>query len=174
MHLYWKLDTHMPRASLVSRIVSAPAKRREKNKRHGVQSRKYVPPQNYSPSLCVYLSPTLPPLSSSPPLLLPSPPPPLPSFSPRLRAPVGNMTVREQQLEGQLRYVNNRVITNSEEVSFYQGSTRERQTIRDTFQQLVSRLERALKRPSHECIYTYRIGISYLSCNEQKLHNWAA
>ena len=31
---------------------------------------------------------------------------------PRLRSPVGPMTVREQHLEGQLRFVNSRVITN--------------------------------------------------------------
>ena len=31
---------------------------------------------------------------------------------PRLRSPVGLMTVKEQQLEGKLRYVNSRVITN--------------------------------------------------------------
>lgn len=30
----------------------------------------------------------------------------------RLRAPVGSLTVKEQQLEGALRYVNSRVITN--------------------------------------------------------------
>ena len=30
----------------------------------------------------------------------------------RLRSPVGLMTVKEQQLEGKLRYVNSRVITN--------------------------------------------------------------
>ena len=30
----------------------------------------------------------------------------------RLRSPVGPMTVKEQQLEGQLRFVNSRVITN--------------------------------------------------------------
>lgn len=30
----------------------------------------------------------------------------------RLRAPVGRMTVIEQQLEGSLRYVHSRVITN--------------------------------------------------------------
>ncbi len=30
----------------------------------------------------------------------------------RLRSPVGPMTMKEQQLEGKLRYVNSRVITN--------------------------------------------------------------
>ena len=55
----------------------------------------------------------------------------------RLRAPVGAMTVHEQHLEGQLRYVNSRIITNSEEISFYQGNARERLTIKNTFDQLV-------------------------------------
>ena len=52
---------------------------------------------------------------------------------------MGPMTAHEQHLEGQLRFVNSRVITNSEEISFYQGSTRERLTIHNTFDQLVSR-----------------------------------
>ena len=55
----------------------------------------------------------------------------------RLRSPVGPMTAHEQHLEGELRYVNSRVITNSEEISFYQGNTRERLTIYSTFDQLV-------------------------------------
>jgi ATP-binding cassette subfamily D (ALD) protein 3 len=56
----------------------------------------------------------------------------------RLRTPVGKMTVKEQQLEGTLRFVNSRVITNSEEISFYQGNNRERLTIEDSFKRLVS------------------------------------
>lgn len=55
----------------------------------------------------------------------------------RLRSPVGAMTAHEQHLEGQLRYVNSRVITNSEEISFYQGNARERLTIYNTFDELV-------------------------------------
>lgn len=58
----------------------------------------------------------------------------------RLRSPVGLMTVKEQQLEGKLRYVNSRVITNSEEISFYQGSSRERETVKSTFMELVDHL----------------------------------
>ncbi|XP_019851626.1 PREDICTED: LOW QUALITY PROTEIN: ATP-binding cassette sub-family D member 3 [Amphimedon queenslandica] len=61
-------------------------------------------------------------------------------FLTRLRAPVGRMTVKEQQLEGTLRYVNSRVITNSEEISFYQGNNRERLTIEETFKHLVKHL----------------------------------
>ncbi|KAL5486881.1 hypothetical protein EMCRGX_G019418 [Ephydatia muelleri] len=58
----------------------------------------------------------------------------------RLRAPVGRMTVKEQQLEGELRFVNSRLITNSEEISFYQGSDRERVTVERTFGRLVDHL----------------------------------
>ena len=47
------------------------------------------------------------------------------------------MTAHEQHLEGQLRFVNSRVITNSEEISFYQGNSRERVTLNSTFDQLV-------------------------------------
>lgn len=32
------------------------------------------------------------------------------------------MTVQEQKLEGEFRYVNSRLITNSEEIAFYQVS----------------------------------------------------
>lgn len=60
------------------------------------------------------------------------------SFS--LRAPVGQMTVKEQQLEGELRYVNSRIITNSEEIAFYEGSKREKLTLMDTFRRLVGPL----------------------------------
>lgn len=60
----------------------------------------------------------------------------------RLRSPVGPMTAHEQHLEGQLRFVNSRVITNSEEISFYQGNVRERLTVYNTFNQLVREKER--------------------------------
>lgn len=33
------------------------------------------------------------------------------------------LTVQEQKLEGEFRYVNSRLITNSEEIAFYQVST---------------------------------------------------
>lgn len=58
----------------------------------------------------------------------------------KLRSPVGPMTAHEQHLEGQLRFVNSRVITNSEEISFYQGNTRERLIIYNTFDQLIEHL----------------------------------
>jgi ATP-binding cassette subfamily D (ALD) protein 3 len=58
----------------------------------------------------------------------------------KLRSPVGPMTAHEQHLEGQLRYVNSRIITNSEEISFYQGNIREKITIYSTFDQLIDHL----------------------------------
>ncbi|XP_073227312.1 ATP-binding cassette sub-family D member 3-like [Porites lutea] len=58
----------------------------------------------------------------------------------RLRRPVGRMTAEEQHLEGEFRFVNSRLITNSEEIAFYQGEKREKQTIESTFQRLVNHL----------------------------------
>ena len=47
------------------------------------------------------------------------------------------MTVKEQHLEGELRYVNSRIITNSEEIAFYMGNEKEKLTVKDTFDRLV-------------------------------------
>ncbi|KAH9504673.1 ATP-binding cassette sub- D member 3 [Bulinus truncatus] len=58
----------------------------------------------------------------------------------RLRRPVGRMTVSEQKLEGEYRYVNSRLITNSEEIAFYQGNNREKFIITGTFHKLVEHL----------------------------------
>ncbi|XP_031550502.1 ATP-binding cassette sub-family D member 3-like [Actinia tenebrosa] len=63
----------------------------------------------------------------------------------RLRRPVGKMTVEEQHLEGEFRYVNSRLITNSEEVAFYQGNQREKVTIESTFGRLVEHLKDFVK-----------------------------
>ena len=41
-----------------------------------------------------------------------------------LRRPTGRLTVIEQKLEGEFRYINSRLITNSEEIAFYQGNNR--------------------------------------------------
>uniref|UniRef100_A0A672SFT3 ATP-binding cassette sub-family D member 3-like n=1 Tax=Sinocyclocheilus grahami TaxID=75366 RepID=A0A672SFT3_SINGR len=59
-------------------------------------------------------------------------------FLTRLRGPIGKMTVTEQKYEGEYRYVNSRLITNSEEIAFYNGNVREKQTIHSTFKKLVS------------------------------------
>lgn len=61
-------------------------------------------------------------------------------FLTRLRRPIGKMTVTEQRYEGEYRYVNSRLITNSEEIAFYNGNMREKQTIHSTFKKLVDHL----------------------------------
>ncbi|PAA75695.1 hypothetical protein BOX15_Mlig023809g2 [Macrostomum lignano] len=58
----------------------------------------------------------------------------------RLRRPLGRMTVREQQLEGEFRYVNSRVIAAAEEVAFYRGQSAERSTLLKAFSLLVDHL----------------------------------
>ena len=55
-----------------------------------------------------------------------------------LRRPTGRFTVTEQKLEGEYRYINSRLITNSEEVAFYQGNQREKLTVLASFEKLVS------------------------------------
>nr|CAD7448447.1 unnamed protein product [Timema bartmani] len=57
-----------------------------------------------------------------------------------LRRPTGRMTVVEQKLEGEFRYINSRLITNSEEVAFYQGNHREKLTLLASFEKLVRSL----------------------------------
>ena len=54
-----------------------------------------------------------------------------------LRRPVSRLTVSEQQLEGEFRYVNSRLITNAEEVAFYRGNQREKRTMLTAFNRLV-------------------------------------
>ncbi|NP_001084980.1 ATP binding cassette subfamily D member 3 S homeolog isoform X1 [Xenopus laevis] len=61
-------------------------------------------------------------------------------FLTRLRRPIGKMTVAEQRYEGEYRYVNSRLITNSEEIAFYNGNKREKLTIYSSFQKLVEHL----------------------------------
>ncbi|XP_026057280.1 ATP-binding cassette sub-family D member 3-like isoform X2 [Carassius auratus] len=63
-------------------------------------------------------------------------------FLTRLRRPIGKMTVSEQKYEGEYRYVNSRLITNSEEIAFYNGNVREKQTIHSTFRKLVDHLHK--------------------------------
>nr|CAH0104015.1 unnamed protein product [Daphnia galeata] len=62
-----------------------------------------------------------------------------------LRRPVSRMTVSEQQLEGEFRYVNSRLITNAEEVAFYRGNVREKHTMLTAFTRLVRHLRRFLE-----------------------------
>lgn len=62
-----------------------------------------------------------------------------------LRRPTGNLTIQEQKLEGEYRFVNSRLITNSEEVAFYQGNAREKLTIHASFNKLTAHLRKFLE-----------------------------
>ncbi|XP_053602167.1 ATP-binding cassette sub-family D member 3 isoform X2 [Plodia interpunctella] len=61
-----------------------------------------------------------------------------------LRRPTAKMTVQEQKLEGEFRYVNARLITNSEEIAFYQGNHREQLTLLASFYKLTRHLRKFL------------------------------
>lgn len=50
----------------------------------------------------------------------------------------------EQKLEGEYRYVNSRLITNSEEIAFYQGNLREKLTLFSSFNKLTSHMRKFL------------------------------
>lgn len=62
-----------------------------------------------------------------------------------LRRPITQMTVKEQQLEGEYRHINSRLITNSEEIAFYQGNNREKLILLTSFHKLVSHLRKFLE-----------------------------
>jgi ATP-binding cassette subfamily D (ALD) protein 3 len=55
-----------------------------------------------------------------------------------MRKPVAGMTIVEQRNEGEFRHMNARLITNSEEVAFYQGHKREEINIMQSFDRLVN------------------------------------
>lgn len=57
-----------------------------------------------------------------------------------LRKPIANMTVNEQRNEGDFRHMNARLITNCEEIAFYQGHKREEINIMSSFGRLVNHL----------------------------------
>ncbi|XP_065339971.1 ATP-binding cassette sub-family D member 3 [Cloeon dipterum] len=59
-----------------------------------------------------------------------------------LRRPTGRLTMEEQRLEGEFRYINSRVITNSEEIAFYQGNRREKLTLLASYSKLISHLRK--------------------------------
>ena len=69
-----------------------------------------------------------------------------------LRRPIGRMTVMEQQIEGEYRYVNSRIITNGEEIAFYQGAKREHWVVSHTFDRLLAHLRRSQ-------IFRYTMGV---------------
>ena len=66
-------------------------------------------------------------------------------FLTHLRKPIASLTVKEQKLEGEYRHINSRLITNAEEIAFYQGNTREKLTILASFHKLVSHTYNELK-----------------------------
>lgn len=58
----------------------------------------------------------------------------------RVRRPLTALTVKETQLEGQLRYVHTRLIANCEEIAFYQGNNREKLVLMNALNRLRSHL----------------------------------
>lgn len=62
----------------------------------------------------------------------------------RLRRPTARLTAGEQRLEGEFRHINARLIAHSEEVAFYGGHRRERQTLLASFHKLMSHARRFL------------------------------
>lgn len=60
-----------------------------------------------------------------------------------LRRPTGRYTILEQSLEGEFRFANSRLITNSEEIAFYQGNAKEKTVLENSFQRLVSLLNKS-------------------------------
>lgn len=70
-----------------------------------------------------------------------------------LRRPTAKMTVHEQKLEGEFRYVNSRLITYSEEVAFYQGNHREQLTLLASFYKLTRHLRNFLN---------FRVGMGFI------------
>lgn len=63
----------------------------------------------------------------------------------RLRRPMGRLTVTEQKLEGEFRHINSRLITYSEEVAFYNGNNREKNTLLTSYNKLLNHLRKLLK-----------------------------
>lgn len=70
-----------------------------------------------------------------------------------LRRPISRLTVTEQRLEGEFRFVNSRLITNSEEVAFYQGNIREKKNIDSSFKRLVNHLR---------CFISFRFNMGFI------------
>eukprot|EP00013_Stygamoeba_regulata_P017795 CAMPEP_0177681076 /NCGR_PEP_ID=MMETSP0447-20121125/30517_1 /TAXON_ID=0 /ORGANISM="Stygamoeba regulata, Strain BSH-02190019" /LENGTH=664 /DNA_ID=CAMNT_0019190457 /DNA_START=164 /DNA_END=2158 /DNA_ORIENTATION=+ len=62
-----------------------------------------------------------------------------------LRRPLGRYTVWQQELEGDFRFVNARLLTNSEEIAFYHGNAREKATLTTFFTRLVNHIRHAMQ-----------------------------
>ena len=69
-----------------------------------------------------------------------------------IRRPIGKLTVTEQRYEGEYRYVNSRLITNSEEIAFYNGNNKEKATIIATFNRLFHHLYKFIR-------FRFRMGV---------------
>ncbi|CAI5733486.1 unnamed protein product [Hyaloperonospora brassicae] len=54
-----------------------------------------------------------------------------------LRQPTSRFTIAEQQMEGNFRYMNSRLITHSEEIAFYNGNVREKRILDQSFNRLI-------------------------------------
>jgi ATP-binding cassette subfamily D (ALD) protein 3 len=65
------------------------------------------------------------------------------AFLTYIKRPMGRLTVQEQKLEGEYRFINSRLIANSEEVAFYSGNSREKVILLAAFHKLVSYMIRA-------------------------------
>lgn len=62
-----------------------------------------------------------------------------------LRKPTAKLTAGEQKLEGEFRHINSRLITNSEEIAFYNGNLREKATLLASYKKLQNHLRQFLK-----------------------------
>ena len=86
------------------------------------------------------------------------------------------MTAKEQQLEGEFRFVNSRIITNSEEIAFYQGDQREKSTVYQYFTRLITHLRELTRFQlvmgfiDHIVAKYLATTIGYLSC--PPFHSW--
>uniref|UniRef100_M4C2Q7 ABC transporter domain-containing protein n=1 Tax=Hyaloperonospora arabidopsidis (strain Emoy2) TaxID=559515 RepID=M4C2Q7_HYAAE len=54
-----------------------------------------------------------------------------------LRQPTSRFTIAEQQMEGNFRFMNSRLITHSEEIAFYNGNVREKRILDQSFNRLI-------------------------------------
>ncbi|KAK1935370.1 ATP-binding cassette sub-family D member 3 [Phytophthora citrophthora] len=57
-----------------------------------------------------------------------------------LRQPMSRFSIAEQQAEGTFRFMNSRLITNSEEIAFYNGNIREKSILDESFHRLIDQI----------------------------------
>lgn len=67
------------------------------------------------------------------------------AFLTAMRRPLGKLTVEEQKLEGEVRFVNSRLIANAEEIAFYGGNRKEASILSNTFKRLVHHLRTSME-----------------------------